>query len=305
MAAIHFDEFGEAPEGGGFTVFLNWLGAALSVALIVGLGFWGWQLWQRDVSGVPVVRALEGPMRVAPADPGGLASDYQGLSVNRIAEERGEASLADRVVLAPAPAELNEEEDVAMAALPVPEADPLPVLETQPVAAESVEIATVEPSQPVLVEEATSDAPSATDLAVAAALDGLVLEDVTPVVLAAAHVPLTTPRPLVRPASLNTTAIATDSTTGDLDAATIPAGTRLVQLGAFGSPEDARVEWANALANFGDYMTGKERVIQKAHTGGRDFYRLRAFGFSDLADARRFCAVLVSDGANCIPVVQE
>ena len=305
MAAIHFDEFGEAPEGGGFTVFLNWLGAALSVALIVGLGFWGWQLWQRDVSGVPVVRALEGPMRVAPADPGGLASDYQGLSVNRIAEERGEASLADRVVLAPAPAELNEEEDVAMAALPVPEADPLPVLETQPVAAESVEIATVEPSQPVLVEEAPSDAPSATDLAVAAALDGLVLEDVTPVVLAAAHVPLTTPRPLVRPASLNTTAIATDSTTGDLDAATIPAGTRLVQLGAFGSPEDARVEWANALANFGDYMTGKERVIQKAHTGGRDFYRLRAFGFSDLADARRFCAVLVSDGANCIPVVQE
>ena len=299
MAAIHFDEFGEAPEGGGFTVFLNWLGAALSVALIVGLGFWGWQLWQRDVSGVPVVRALEGPMRVAPADPGGLASDYQGLSVNRIAEERGEASLADRVVLAPAPAELNEEEDVAMAALPVPEADPLPVLETQPVAAESVEIATVEPSQPGLVEEATSDAPSATDLAVAAALDGLVLEDVTPVVLAAAHVPL------VRPASLNTTAIATDSTTGDLDAATIPAGTRLVQLGAFGSPEDARVEWANALANFGDYMTGKERVIQKAHTGGRDFYRLRAFGFSDLADARRFCAVLVSDGANCIPVVQE
>ncbi len=135
MAAIHFDEFGEAPEGGGFTVFLNWLGAALSVALIVGLGFWGWQLWQRDVSGVPVVRALEGPMRVAPADPGGLASDYQGLSVNRIAEERGEASLADRVVLAPAPAALNEEEDVAMAALPVPDADPLPVIETQPVVA--------------------------------------------------------------------------------------------------------------------------------------------------------------------------
>ena len=305
MAAIHFDEFGEAPEGGGFTAFLNWLGAGLSVALIAGLGFWGWQLWQRDVSGVPVGRALEGPMRVAPDDPGGLASDYQGLSVNRIAEERGEANLADRVVLAPAPASLNEEEDVAMAALPVPETDPLPVVEAQPLDAEPIELAAVEPSRPVLVEETATDARSATDIAVAAALDGLVLEDVTPVVLAAAHVPLTTPRPLVRPASLNTTAIATDGTTGDLDAATIPAGTRLVQLGAFGSPEDARVEWANALANFGDYMAGKERVIQKARTGGRDFYRLRAYGFADLADARRFCAVLVSDGANCIPVVQE
>ena len=58
-------------------------------------------------------------------------------------------------------------------------------------------------------------------------------------------------------------------------------------------------------AQFGNYMTGKELVIQEAQTGGRTFWRLRAMGFEDLADARRFCSVLVSDGANCIPVVQE
>ncbi|CAN0602350.1 unnamed protein product [Ectocarpus sp. 12 AP-2014] len=59
------------------------------------------------------------------------------------------------------------------------------------------------------------------------------------------------------------------------------------------------------MAQFGDYMVGKEPVVQEAKTGGRAFYRLRAAGFTDLADARRFCAVLVADGANCIPVVQE
>ena len=93
--------------------------------------------------------------------------------------------------------------------------------------------------------------------------------------------------------------------TGDIDASTIAPGTRLVQLGAYGSPEVARTEWANAIAKFGDYMVGKDRVIQEAETGGRTFWRLRAMGFEDLQDARRFCAVLVSDGANCIPVVQE
>ena len=72
-----------------------------------------------------------------------------------------------------------------------------------------------------------------------------------------------------------------------------------------GSADVAREEWANALAKFGDYMVGKERVVQKAETGGRTFWRLRALGFTSLSDARSFCAVLVSDGANCIPVVQE
>ena len=36
-------------------------GAAVSLALIAGRGWWGWQLLVRDVSGVPVVRALAGP----------------------------------------------------------------------------------------------------------------------------------------------------------------------------------------------------------------------------------------------------
>ena len=49
-------------------------------------------------------------------------------------------------------------------------------------------------------------------------------------------------------------------------------------------------------------MEGKRRVIQEASRGGRTFYRLRAMGFEDLSDARRFCAVLLADNADCIPV---
>jgi hypothetical protein len=333
MAVFDFDDFGESARGATLAAALNWAGALLSVVLIAGLATWGWKLWVRDVSGVPVVRALEGPMRVTPDEPGGLASEYQGLAVNRIAEERIEEGMADRVVLAPQPSVLNEDEDLAMAELaPMVEPDPLPVIEdTSPLegedaaSAENVvevlpapDLAPVETLGTVLAEataplEAAMEeaAPSGTDLAVALAL-GLADEsaidqpDVLPVA-SVPGVPVVTPRPLIRPENLQAVSFrpAADGVSGEIDPASIPVGTRLVQLGAFGSADVARAEWTNAMERFGNYMAGKERVVQEAQTGGRTFWRLRAMGFEDLADARRFCSVLVADGANCIPVVQE
>ena len=37
-----------------------------------------------------------------------------------------------------------------------------------------------------------------------------------------------------------------------------------------------------------------------ATSGGRTFYRLRAMGFEDLSDARRFCSALVAENAECM-----
>lgn len=334
MAVFNYDDFGESPGGGSLAAALNWAGAFLSVILIAGLATWGWKLWVRDVSGVPVVRALEGPMRITPEEPGGLASEYQGLSVNRIAEERTEENMADRVVLAPQPSVLNEEEDLAMAELaPMVEPDPLPVVESAAAPADETEAGAdavarneVEPVEvipapafPEAEDVATVEAdtvvaeklPTGTDLAVALAL-GLADEtpDAEPALLAVAAapgVPVVTPRPTIRPENLQAVSFlaAPDGGSGETDPATIPAGTRLVQLGAFASADVARAEWVEATAQFGNYMTGKERVVQQAQTGGRTFWRLRAMGFEDLADARRFCSVLVADGANCIPVVQD
>ena len=329
MAAINFDDYGDHPDGGSLTALLNWAGAFLSILLIVGLATWGWKLWVRDVTGVPVVRALEGPMRVAPADPGGLASNYQGLTVNRIAEERVEVAPSERVVLAPQPTALDETEDLAMAALPevVEEVadevlapaglaeDALPALdgdggETLVALAEDEGGAEMAPVLPdtaatdvVLPEQSTL---SATDLAVQLALGVVKPEPSEARIVAAAHVPVQTPRPLVRPANLRlVSAPAVNGVNGEIESATIPAGTRLVQLGAYADKDVARAEWATLLGRFGDYMVGKERIVQDATSGGRAFYRLRAMGFSDLADARRFCAVLVAEGSNCIPVVHE
>jgi hypothetical protein len=65
----------------------------------------------------------------------------------------------------------------------------------------------------------------------------------------------------------------------------------------------ARSEWERLTAQLGDLLDGKRRVVQRAESGGRIFYRLRAAGFEDLADARRFCSALQAERAECIPVV--
>ena len=308
MAAINFDDYGGESDSGTLKSIANWAGAILSVLLIVGLATWGWKLWQRDVTGVPVVRALEGPMRVTPDEPGGQASEYQGLAVNRIAEERVE-DVVDSVVLAPAPATLNTEEDLPMAELAppkLPSALPEVAPDTAPAnLGTAEEILVTTPEATPLEKE-----PTATDLAVAAALADFGALQPTLVSLPAdaiPGVPSATPRPLARPEERRVASLGPviNDTTGEIEGSSVPQGTRLVQLGAYGSPDVARAEWANAIAQYGDYMVGKERIVQEAETGGRKFWRLRAMGFTDLSDARRFCAVLVSEGANCIPVVQE
>jgi hypothetical protein len=97
--------------------------------------------------------------------------------------------------------------------------------------------------------------------------------------------------------------IATPATVTELAADSLPKGTRLVQLGAFDTPQTARAQWDTLNGRFGAYLDGKSRVIQEASSGGRTFYRLRAHGFEDIADARRFCSALVAENADCIPVV--
>ncbi len=95
------------------------------------------------------------------------------------------------------------------------------------------------------------------------------------------------------------------ATGSEIDPATIPSGTRLVQLGAFDTPEQARSEWRKLANQFGPVMEGKSLVVQAAESGGRTFYRLRAHGFSDETAARGFCTTLLDQNASCIPVEQR
>jgi hypothetical protein len=286
-------------------------GAVASVALVAGFAVWGYKLAVRDVRGVPVIQAMEGPMRIAPVDPGGEIIDHQGLAVNTVAAVGVAAPPPDKLILAPRPVDLVEEDTAGLAGL-----SPLdPALATAPVpplaGAADVTLAAAPP-----VESA-----SPTEVAIDAALAEALGETPEEITLADAVEPLpdvirdpvpegaitVSLRPKARPGtrpSAPETATALNAP-DEVDPATIPVGTRLVQFGAYDTADQARAEWLRLSGQFGELMATKGMVLQPAESGGRTFYRLRAHGFEDEDDARRFCSAFVTQNATCIPVPQR
>ncbi len=311
------------------TTWTNMAGAAVSLALIAGVGVWGYKLMMRDVSGIPIVRAATTEMRVRPEDPGGQLAQHQGLAVNEIAARGAASGPVDQVVLAPPAVALAQEDQ------PVITARSAPVLQPAPLApAGSVFIEGPETTEPAPDENALSDrlqqgaidevvAELMGEAAPAQQADGpkvvqarnIVSSDLPtpqPAVVREEAPVLDAPgvrqsvRPRLRPAAsaavLRQAAFTPPAETREINPDAIPSGTRLAQLGAFDSADVARAEWERMQRSFGAILDGKSRVVQQAQSGGRTFYRLRAMGFVDLNDTRRFCSAVKAEGVDCIPV---
>jgi len=298
----------------------NLAGAAISLALVIGIGIWGYKILVRDVSGVPVVRAAEGPMRIQPEDPGGSTAQHQGLAVNDVAAEGSASRPADRLVLAPEPLTLSLEdtpqvelkvaapteqaEEVAQDATPRTEADDAVSVTTDEDAATLAALTSLadqlsEGAEPLAaLEPAEEEAEPAAEPEV----------EPQPAAARVTEGLGRSLRPRLRPARVSSVEEAVAASVAaqaapQVNPDAIPAGTRMAQLGAFESAAVAEEEWGKLSNKFSEYLDDKQRVIQKAQSGGRTFYRLRAMGFGDLNDARRFCSALVAEKADCIPVV--
>ncbi|MDE3027829.1 MAG: SPOR domain-containing protein [Paracoccaceae bacterium] len=306
MAVVNFDDLREgvaalSPER--VQRIINLAGAVTSVALILGVAVWGYKLAMRDINGIPVIHAMQGPMRVAPEDPGGQIATNIGLEVNRVAAEAKGEKATDNLVLAPRPvgltaADLSPEAlqakataDAAAAASAKASAVSAALTATGASVASATSASVASATTPVapLADGPTPTAPAA-DI-VPASLGGVVRSLV----------------PMPRPATPTTTSAAVAAAmvraVVDVDPATLKAGTRLVQLGAFDNATTADAVWDRVSAKFGDLMAGKSRVLQTAQSGGRQFVRLRVLGFKNDAASRQFCAALLAENAACVPVL--
>ncbi|MEM9902271.1 MAG: SPOR domain-containing protein [Pseudomonadota bacterium] len=353
--------------------------ALTSIALVVWIGIWGYGQVMRDVAGVPVVAALEGPMRIQPETPGGQISEHSGLAVNAVKAGTPEQDLAETVRLAPQPVPLAAEDMPIAAGAPLAASGETDRIAETPVAEEPAPAEQVagasrapdagagagpdatagatldaltplspvdeaqapaaqgEPTAPATTDSAAIEgAPTGTAISHAEALARALSEGLAPLAAEAArdasaafgaeiipaNVPgvARSPRPPTRPAQLSrldaaeasAAFVAAEAGTFDAtalsasetpDVAAIVPGTRLVQLGAYDTADEARAAWGEITGRFAPLLDDKGRVVQEAEAGGRAFFRLRARGFADLAEARRFCAALGAAGADCIPVV--
>lgn len=278
---------------------LNIVGALLSLALLIGVGVWSYKLIVRDVSGVPVVRAAEGPIRVQPASPGGQQAQHQGLSVNDVAAV-GEASQpANRLILAPPPLALTAEDTPAEIRPTEAQVRREAPADLSP-AAEQDDAVPADAAQAKLAALSAADTPQSPDPETGQM-------DMTGLGLTSEGLARSL-RPRLRPDDLGNVgqAVALQVAAAQpIDPASVVPGTGMAQLGSFDSEALAQDAWISLSAQFSGFLNGKRQVIQSAENGGRQFYRLRALGFEDISDARRFCSALVAEGAECIPVISR
>lgn len=339
-AARYATDAGRAPLLEGFAGrvarLLNYLGALVSVALMVGLAVWGYRLVTRDVSGVPVIQALAGDARVAPDNPGGEMGEAKGLAVNEIAAGSGPGRV-ESVAIAPAAPGLTEE-DVAMGALGAtprspgllsetapaePEmpvvavadaeaallakaeaesralalGEPLPAIEPAPATqAEAVERAVAAAALPGIAVSARPQPRPQRSVRVASADPAAVIASTSSSAVTLAEAPAPAPKAAAaKPAPAPAEAPRT------VKQASLPAGSMVVQIGAFDSDAIARGEWDRVAGKNGGLFAGKSQIVQKTEKAGRTFWRLRVAGFASPEEARSFCASLKAAGTDCIP----
>ena len=275
-----------------------WIGAVLSLSLLAGAIGWSYKLVVRDINQIPIVRAQLGPLRVAPDNPGGLTAANQGLSVTQLAVNE-KPLLSDEINLAPAAEILNEETSASL----LREVDKLNQID------ETYEIKEINLENTVSLDGSSGamkgETASKTESLVAQVAFSQKKVEIENAVSLALSITsefdpsLTSLRPKTRPRSVqqNRELIVSKEPMSKL-----PIGSAIVQLGAFDSKSLAESEWRRFEKLLGSILAPKQMIIQKAESGGKIFYRLRASGFNDISDARQFCTA-ISDKVACIPVV--
>jgi hypothetical protein len=312
-------------------------GAALFLVLVGAMAFWAYRLGTRDAAEVPVIRAMEGPARIQPEDPGGLQADHQGLEVNAVLA--GDPAPAPEVAapMSPPPSVLAEEDgpqgELVMSPPPaIAEAEPadgqdlrMP-LQDEPFTAEgmadpdaAVDAETAAVLAAVLGEAVAPDTegPDAAELDATPDQTATVrpLRRPSNLVVARAPAPVATAAPApsqtmaaTRPAAASTpvptaTAPAPAATVREVRA--VSPGSRLIQLGAYDNEALTRQAWERLVGRNGDLLGSKSLFVERTTANARVFYRLRVAGFDNAEQTRVMCEQLRARGVDCIPVTLQ
>ncbi len=209
---------------------------------------------------VPVIQAPTTPVKVKPADPGGLQLPNQSSQLLGNTGGSGDATLA------PAPEAPNP---AGLAATPpTPPPAPTPAPAAPPVAAAPPPPPPAATSVPSIPE--TPAAPGSGRMA--------------------AIVP-----PSAKTARMGN--LAQEYTPPAGHAA--KSGHVQVQLAALDSEDGAHAEWDHLSRRMPDLFQGRSPIFMHADVNGRGFWRVRTAGFSSVAAATKFCADVRGQGGRC------
>ncbi|MGE0222932.1 MAG: SPOR domain-containing protein [Acetobacteraceae bacterium] len=232
----------------------------------------------RSSGEIPVVHADQRPIRVKPENPGGL--QRAGLD-NEIfsGAENGTAKLAP-------PAEMPDPKALRAAPPPAPAS-----LAAIPAAPPAIHAVKPEPA-PARPAAATAGLPAAKPAIVPAALTAARPAPVVappaakpaPVMAAPAPAMIEKPMPVAPAPAVHQ----------------VPAGrSTAVQLAAVSSEAAARSEWQSLTRRMPDLLGGRQPAFSRTERDGRTFWRIRTSGFTDVNEAKSFCARVRAKGGGC------
>ncbi|MEM8570982.1 MAG: SPOR domain-containing protein [Pseudomonadota bacterium] len=323
------DEARNRRAGGARTLSTGWRGAfsaAVVLALLGGAGLWTYELVTRDPADVPIVRALQGPTRVAPEEPGGVEFAHQGREINAVLEG-AQAPLPRQVALAGLTPALSDEDKPQRDLVQASQFKTVAELVSQVAdgaSAPSFDTAGELQTEIDLVDDAPDlgGDPMATE--VSDALDG---DASTEIAEAEPETDVVAgPRPFSRPSNLRRIAAvasrdvpetrakttepaasdgaapARTASSGSQEVTGLSSGSRLVQLGAFDSEANTRAAWQRLASANSDLLSSKSLYVERATNNARVFYRLRVAGFETSDQTRQICESLRERNVDCIPV---
>lgn len=251
-------------------IFAGGIGGAL--VLLVGI----WSFTGHHQGGVPVIEPDSRPVRVKPANPGGM--QIAGANDSLFSGDSDGKQVMAPPPEVPQPQALKAEEKaaVATAAPPPPaKAEPAPAPAAASPAAPfdavkslrrtETESHAAEPPKPVAAREARD----------------------------ARH---PAPVPLTPPASRSDLGVAARPA---VLPATRSAHGVLVQLAALESEGAARTEWKRLERRYGSLLDGHAPSFTHTEHAGRTFWRVRTGGFTDVAQAVAFCHRVKAKGGGC------
>ncbi len=288
-------------------VALKAAGPLISVGAVAFLVAWGNGVSFGTGGAIPEVSAGGAPFKRLPQDPGGIRSPFEGRAINTLIGGNS-AKIADResIRLAPKPAQLHvldlSPRDLAarrnagaasrygFMGLPretAPAQAPERLARSEPVAREVHE--------PEIPAAGTSDISSQQE---PAAQEMYAAQET--------YAPMRRSPELAR-----MSAAAAENTPGlqsagsELDAAAVPTGTPVAQLGDYATRDAARRAWRMLHSTFTNLLGGRDWLIQETTSGGRPLFRLRVLGFADRTGTGEFCARLNARQTQCIPTIMR
>ena len=259
-------------------LIVNWAGALLSIIILITLIIWGFSLNVSDSAEIPVVKAKIKELRVVSEEPGGQIVNYQGLSVNNVQEQGSAQSAATRIILAPEPIELIEE-DINIS-----------IIENSRVT-----------NEPKVSSLNNGDGENKKEII--NVLDGIstfsVVISVIPKIrnLYGTH----SLDKIIEDNDVDLTPRTKDKIRATNEGS-LKSGTNLVQVGFYPTKQKAQKVWSDLIIINSSVFKNKKRIIQNVNIRGNNSYRLTVVGFSGWGESRDFCVFLRDFLPTCLPM---